>query len=143
MRIGIIALGFAVLACGVAAIGLTTVENVGCANEVLSSLSSPDQKFVAIIFTRDCGATTTASTQVSVLPFAAKLPNEAGNIFISDTNHGAAPSGQGGGPQVLVRWRSPTQAVVVHHHAARVFQAKSALGTVGVSYEQFASRPGA
>jgi hypothetical protein len=110
---------------------------------LLVSVPSPDSRLMAVVFERDCGATTGASTQVSVIPFGAALPNKAGNVFIADTDHGAAPSGPGGGPAVGARWLSPSEAVVSHHRAARVFLAERSFESVMVSYEQFASKPGA
>lgn len=52
-----------------------------CANEITQTIASPDGKVKAVIFTRDCGATTGFSTQVFVLPAGNSLPNESGNAF--------------------------------------------------------------
>src|SRR6266550_3254126 len=71
-----------------------------CGNELLKEVASPNGRMKAVVFQRDCGATTGFSTQVSVFRRDQRLPNEGGNLFAADTNHGAAPSGQGGGPVV-------------------------------------------
>jgi hypothetical protein len=106
-----------------------------CANELLAEAVSPDGKLKAVVFQRDCGATTGFSTQVSVFAASAGVGNSAGNVFTSDTNHGLAPSGPGGGPLVKVNWRSPSVLVVSHHAAARVFIAEPQVGSVKVNYE--------
>ena len=118
------------------AVGLLLVGSP-CANELLAEVASPDGKWKAVVFQRGCGATTGFSTQVSLLPAASVMPNESGNAFRSDTNHGAAPSGPGGGPAVGVVWRSPIELAISHHPAARVFAAERSVGNVEVRYEQF------
>jgi hypothetical protein len=54
-----------------------------CANEVSQTLISPSGRYVAYVFSRNCGATTGFNTQVSVLPTTHKPPQESGNTFIS------------------------------------------------------------
>lgn len=93
-----------------------------CRNEVLKELASPSGKMKAVIFQRDCGATTGFSTQVSVLSKDEKLPDEGGNVFVADTNHGEAPSGQGGGPVVEASWVSENELLIKHDTRARAFQ---------------------
>jgi len=108
-----------------------------CRNEVLAETYSPDGKFKAIAFQRDCGATTGFSTQVSILKSPSTLGNEAGNVFISDTNHGAAPSGPGGGSEVRLEWRTPSVLKISHHQKARVFKAEQKFGFISIEYEPF------
>ena len=105
-----------------------------CANEDIAEVASPNAQLKAIVFQRDCGATTGFSTQVAVLPAGASLQNEPGNVFVADTNHGAAPSGRGGGPEVAVHWRSDDALQIAHHPNARVFLAEHRIGDVRVDY---------
>ena len=77
----------------VLSLGLTVVLSSSCGrcgNDEVVRVPSPDAKFEAVVFQRDCGATTGFSTQVSVVTKGASLPNEAGNVFIADTDHGKA-----------------------------------------------------
>lgn len=62
-----------------------------CVNDMVGQVQSPDGQFKAVIFERDCGATTDFSTQVSIVPTSTPLPDTAGNVFVADGNHGAAP----------------------------------------------------
>ena len=55
-----------------------------CGNEIFQEVYSPDNEYKAVVFQRDCGATTGYSTQISILKAPAKLPNESGNIFAMD-----------------------------------------------------------
>ena len=80
-----------------------------CRNEVLSELPNPDRQTRAVIFQRDCGSATGFSTQVSVLKSEEDLKNKVGNVFVADTNHGEAPSGIGGGPNVTIEWLSQNE----------------------------------
>ena len=72
---------------GLVGIGIYVLGNLFsgmCGNEIFSEVQSPDGKFRAVVFQRDCGATTGFSTQISILLAKDKLENEGGNIFIVD-----------------------------------------------------------
>lgn len=92
-----------------------------CANDVLAEVRSPDGEHKVVVFQRACGATTGFSTQLSLIPSQQALDNASGNIFVADTDHGAAPRGPEGGPSVVVRWLGSDALEVVHHPKARVF----------------------
>ncbi|WP_419536476.1 DUF5412 family protein [Endozoicomonas sp.] len=53
-----------------------------CGNETFETMLSPDGVRKAVIFQRDCGATTDFSTQISIIGGADDLVNESGNIYI-------------------------------------------------------------
>ncbi|HEY8118515.1 MAG TPA: hypothetical protein VIE91_04685 [Methylophilaceae bacterium] len=108
-----------------------------CGNQVLAEYPSPNNKLKAVTFERDCGATTGFSTQVSILSSASVLENEGGNIFVADTNHGAAPAGQGGGPEVQVNWLSETRLQIQHHKLVRIHRAETKSERVQVEYVTF------
>lgn len=108
-----------------------------CGNEILSEFVSPDNSKKVVVFQRDCGATTAFSTQASLLAITEKLPDEGGNVFSADTNHGAAPSGPGGGPELRVRWEDRNGLILGHHKAARIFKATQRIDRVEVRYETF------
>lgn len=108
-----------------------------CGNVVLAEYPSPNKKLKAVIFQRDCGATTGFSTQVSILQSTSALENEGGNIFVADTNHGAAPADQGGGPEVYVNWLSDTHLQIQHHKAVRTFRADTKSEGVKIEYLTF------
>ena len=105
-----------------------------CANSPLFELLSPNGEFKAVAFSRDCGATTSFSTQVSLLGPNDVLPKEGGNLFAADTNHNSAPSGPGGGPVVRLAWAGPSVLRVERHPLARVFLSRPSLNGVQVEY---------
>jgi len=53
-----------------------------CGNQIHKEYLSPDKSLKALVFQRDCGATTGFSTQISILDSNEKLENENGNIFV-------------------------------------------------------------
>lgn len=74
-----------------------------CRNQIVEEAQSPDRKFKAVIFTRDCGATTGYSTQLSILENADHLENESGNTFIlSDKVNDGLTFDHGGGKTKVV-----------------------------------------
>jgi hypothetical protein len=113
-----------------------------CGNEVISEEYSPHREVRAVVFQRDCGATTGFSTQVSVLaanqPFLTKRSwlqsTKPGNVFVSDINHGNASSGPGGGPVVQLEWLGPRQLRITHDKRARVFVHRNKIDIVDVEY---------
>ena len=55
-----------------------------CGNQIHKEYISPNKSLKAVVFQRDCGATTGFSTQISILGMNKELDNEGGNIFIID-----------------------------------------------------------
>jgi len=49
----------------------------GCNEQIVSEIPSPDGKLKAVLYVRDCGATTRASTRLNVIRKAASPPGEA------------------------------------------------------------------
>src|SRR5438105_41968 len=74
-----------------------------CGNEIGYEEASPNGKLKAVVFERGCGATTRATTQISVLRKSEPLPNDAGNIFIARGN-----------PLIRLQWRSDTELLVTY-----------------------------
>jgi hypothetical protein len=105
-----------------------------CANEGLADRASPDGRWHAVVFQRDCGATTGSSTQVSVLPAGDSLRNEGGNAFTADDDHGAPPVDPGGSPSVSARWIATDTLEVRFHPRSRVFTRESQVGAVAIRY---------
>jgi hypothetical protein len=90
--------------------------------------------FIAAVVAAMCSIAGFSGAFVLVLPASARLQNEPGNVFVADTNHGAAPSSRGGGPEVAVHWRSDAALQIAHHPNARVFLAEHRIGDVQVDY---------
>jgi hypothetical protein len=98
--------------------------NAGCGNEIASTIESPRGGHVAVIFNRNCGATTGFSTQLSVLAKGDAVPKEAGNAFVAD-----------GSLALRVRWVSESELVVAGFQGAKIFKQEKLANGVAVSYE--------
>ena len=130
--------GLAIAAAAVFVLGSGALEYLFsgmCGNHLVAEYVSPDGRAKLVVFQRDCGATTDFSTQASLVTPDAKLPGSGGNLFIADTDHGIAPAGPGGGPELRVRWDGPKTLLLQHHPKARVFKAERLLNGVEVGYE--------
>lgn len=137
MRLFLKNLLLALLLLAGAALGLLVVGSVLvpwvlgkalCGNEVIAEYPSPGKQHRVVVFQRDCGATTGFSTQASLLDADEALGNEGGNLFVSDTNHGAAPA-------VSVVWMGERALVLRHHAGGRVFKSVPKRDGVRISYE--------
>ena len=75
-----------------------------CGNDIYSETLSPNGELKAVIFQRDCGATTGFSTQVSILDTDETLENDGGNIFRMDGHpNDAAP---------IISWESDSALTI-------------------------------
>ena len=88
-----------------------------CGNQIISEVTSPDGQLKAVVFVRDCGATTSYSAQLSILRNAEKLSNEAGNTFIEDSGHDNNVS-----LEVKPEWQSNRELLVRCDSKARNFK---------------------
>ena len=71
-----------------------------CANTPKAEVASPDGRYVATAFIRDCGATTGFSPQVYLRP-AGESVGKIGNVFVGDQSD-----------KIEIAWVSSTQLVV-------------------------------
>ena len=53
-----------------------------CKNYIHQVNLSPDEKYKAVVFQRDCGATTEFNTQISIVGANNELDNDSGNIYV-------------------------------------------------------------
>lgn len=98
-----------ILACcvGFVGIGLYALDNLFsgmCGNEIFNQVLAPDGNLKAVLFQRDCGATTGFSTQISLISSENKLENNAGNIFIID--------GHPNDRQIEMTWLGPKKLLI-------------------------------
>jgi len=106
-----------------------------CENSVAAKATSPDSKHDAVIFQRDCGATTGYSTQISILDNGS-VPTGSGNIFRADDNHGVAAVGDWQGPWADIKWVAPDRLIVRYASKSRIFEQISAVDDVKIDYRQ-------
>jgi hypothetical protein len=100
--------------CAIAVLFLISVLSA-CSNVVNQQLVSPDNQFKAVVFSRECGATTGSNTQISVIPANWSLPSEAGNLFTEDSHQGAASL------NVTIKWLGARKLLIVHDSRAELY----------------------
>jgi len=106
-----------------------------CDNHIVSRLDAPDGAHSAVLFQRDCGATTGFSTQISVLP-AGGQPEDSGNVLRADGGHDAAVrAGAWGGPWAEMHWLSSRHLLVRYAAGARLFAREAQVSGITISYE--------
>ncbi|MBO9664790.1 hypothetical protein [Dokdonella sp.] len=116
---------YAFASCFLLVLGLAACSDEDmCGNEIVTSVASPSGILRAVVFTRDCGATTGYSTQLSILPAAEALPRDGGNTLILDDQI-----------PLTVRWISDTELLVKGIGSAKVFRREQSVAGVQVRVE--------
>lgn len=105
-----------------------------CSNTVVQSADAPDGFHTAVMFQRDCGATTGFSTQISVLGPGERLAG-GGNAFSIDDDHGKAANGHWGGPWAEMHWLDRDRLIVRYAAKARIFESHGSVSGVSVRYQ--------
>lgn len=106
-----------------------------CATTPVKTLKAPDGLHTAVIFQRDCGATTDFSTHISILKDGYGL-SRSGNAFVADADHGAAITGDWGGPWVDIEWVASDHLVVRYAENSRIFEQDNQVSGIRISYDQ-------
>lgn len=71
-----------------------------CENDIRQEVLSPDGRLKLVVFSRDCGATAGFNSQGSIIRVAEELPDDGGNVFITDKD------------EVTVSWREQDRVVI-------------------------------
>lgn len=103
--------------------GLLVGCDLGCGNEVLGTVPSPSGKLSAIVFNRNCGATTGFNTQVSIASSSDTSPSGGGNALILD---GTVP--------LDIVWSSDSSLSISGLGSAKVFKQQQSIHGVSISY---------
>lgn len=91
-----------------------------CGNYIHKTIASPEATLKAVIFQRDCGATTGFSTQISILSVNEKLGDDSGNIFSSNGHpEDSAPK---------VTWVSEQELSINKRSAVQVYNQETSWG---------------
>ena len=109
-----------------------------CQKTVVSRSPSPDGTHVAVLFQRDCGATTGFSTQISILA-ANDKPSGGGNAFVADDGHGAARVGDWEGSWADMKWLSRERLRIRYATKSRIFKQEERVSGVTISYQMVGS----
>ena len=133
MRLGWLA---AVLVLGTVPAAAGCAPAAACADATVTRVAEPGGGLDAVVFVRDCGATTGFSTQVSLVRAGATVRG-GGNVFDADDDHGAVPlRGPHHALALDVRWLDGKRLHVGYPAGARVFKHDAKHGPVRVEYQQ-------
>jgi hypothetical protein len=95
-----------------------------CDTRVERRITSPDGKWVAVVFHRDCGATVDFNTHVSLVP--------AGKVF---SFHGYPPAYSGGGDAALtVSWLAANRLQIGLPLGEKVYRRDRAADGIAIVY---------
>jgi hypothetical protein len=92
-----------------------------CVDRVINEAIAPDGLHKAVVFERDCGATTAPSTQVSILPANVKAPSGIGNALVTQRNLA-----------VSISWASPTSVTLGVEIGTQVVSKHRSVGGIAV-----------
>ncbi|MFZ1494140.1 MAG: hypothetical protein WAU60_12095 [Candidatus Competibacter denitrificans] len=98
-----------------------------CGNEIFQEKAAPKGRFKAVLFQRDCGATTGFSTQVSLIPVDAPLPNESGNVFVTNSH----PQDT----QINLQWRTPENLLIRNGVSLKTIKQEVFYQGIRIDYE--------
>lgn len=108
----------------------------GCEDEVLQHEPSPYGGGTAIVFVRNCGATTAPATQVAIVGRGDDQPRGRSVVFVADGDHGAVEAGPG--PRVRVRWMDGDRLEVAYDASARTSRRETEHGRLRILYTTLA-----
>jgi hypothetical protein len=121
----------------VGVIGWYSIHRFLCSNEIINTVKSPGGSYEAIVYVRNCGATTGFSTQISIVPWWWWFSNTTGNAFIADGNDNLAPVQKNGGIKIQLNWESSDSLVISHDTRARIFLKEETKYGSKIRYDTF------
>ena len=98
-----------------------------CENRVIRQIRSPDSRYKAVIFERDCGSAAGISTQVSLLSAADQLPNGKGNLIIAE--------GRANSSDVQIIWKGTKSLYLSYSGNLKIQKTKSKVRGVQILYQ--------
>jgi hypothetical protein len=114
---------------GAGSFALRAFEGGICGNELIAADTAPSRRYKAIVFVRNCGATTTFGTHVSIVERDAQLhDDEVGNVLAIDATccldprSRVLPRNSIGGPVAATRWIGSDTLSVTYASGVRVFR---------------------
>ncbi len=99
-----------------------------CSNDIYLRLDNNAAQYKVVKFSRDCGATTGFSTQISVLPIAEKLSDDqGGNIFVCDGNINST--------NLTVQWIDDMSVLITYPKHVKIFKSDSTIAGLQIRYK--------
>jgi len=117
------------LAAAVVLAAVASCGKSGCTNSVRERITSPDGRYDAVVFDRDCGATTAISVQVALVEVGGSVPDKPANVFVSEDN-----------PRIKLEWRARHHLLIMFDAASRVTRREDRQNGVMISYDDYPTR---
>ena len=95
----------------------------GCAVAISERLTSPDQRFDLVVFSRQCGGSGQANTQAALIPVGEELPEDVAS-FVSI----------GASADLQPQWGTADRIVLSLPAGASIFRQDASVPGVGVVY---------
>lgn len=95
-----------------------------CASDIQSLIISPNGKFTAVVFQRDCGATTAFSIQVTIVPAGKKFPADGYPTFLVIS--GIQPPD--------LKWVTNSEIEVYLPEGVRIYKNDTKAGDISITY---------
>lgn len=93
-----------------------------CGNEIISEIPQPEGTYKAIVFIRDCGATTRESNQISIVRSGRNInDSDTGNVFVTYE-------------PVSIQW-SQKSSLVIDYNGGQVFKQKRRFKGIKIDYK--------
>lgn len=99
-----------------------SLSNGMCENSVLSEELSPDKSLKAVSFIRGCGATTSDSLNVSVIPINAQI--DTGNVYVAENISNEQ--------KTTIDWLSSDHLAIHTIRPTRIFKSEKIIDSVNV-----------
>ena len=120
---------------GLSFCGFLAACTVPCSTNVYREVPSPGGRFRAVVFERDCGATTGFNRQVAIVPANVSAPDSATTIFVVDKPDTVTSAPDSVVLAVNPSWLNDDHLIIAHDGRARVLRQVSQLGSVKISYQ--------
>lgn len=104
-----------------------------CSSKTLQVARDPGSDRFAATIVRDCGATTGYVTAI-LIGHKAESPKEATEVFVADSDHGAADDAGGGAIWTNVVWIAPGKLAIARASKARVFKQLPSAKGANITY---------
>ena len=104
-----------------------------CSSKIVKVSRDPASDLIATTELRNCGATTDYATIVRV-GRAGDPTDEMTEVFVADSDHGAAAAGDGGTVWTSVVWTAPRRLSIAYASHAQLFRHIGAAGNASITY---------
>lgn len=104
-----------------------------CSSKTLQVARDPGSDRFAATIVRDCGATSGYVTAI-LIGHTAESPKAATEVFVADSDHGAADDAGDGAIWTNVVWIAPGKLAIAHASKARVFKQLPSAKEASITY---------